>query len=390
LYVKSQITAPAASVVTVENNGLNDFKIARLFYENKLIEEVDHVGIATCIMNLVDYSGDISDTAASQLMWYPDTADSGQSQRYVYDEAGDRDKKFKDTDTDLKTFAARIKHSPNFNRGFLERLQLTKDNQIFCKFIPLKRLFRFCKEIDKVLKGEIRIVLEKNHLKNTLHATADGIYAYDILDLSLFIPEVEPSLDVLTTLEAQLSASQPTIYGWNPVQCFRSESENATSGTWRIVNSQHKVNAVYIAFSKVSRDNTFLRTNMIFDHNHLDSIQLRVNGKAYPFEEYRCNFAADQLDYSRVYSAFLAAGFKNQDDQGTCVSFKDFATLYPIIAFDLTKQEEDPWAAAQASEVEIRWRLSQVPEHYYIYAVVQNECKAEVHVLDKQIFLSVA
>src|SRR5687768_15847129 len=40
LYVKSRVHTPAGTTGTVSNNGLNDFKIARLFYENKLIEEI--------------------------------------------------------------------------------------------------------------------------------------------------------------------------------------------------------------------------------------------------------------------------------------------------------------------------------------------------------------
>src|SRR5688572_18415868 len=160
LYVKSRVNTPTGTIATVSNNGLNDFKIARLFYENKLLEEVDYVGIASTIMNLVEFSGDISDTQASQMMWYMDTADSASRQRYRYEEA-DRATTLKDSTKILETYVSLIKNNPTFNKGFFDRLQLTSGNQLFCKFIPLKRLFRFCQEVNKVLKGEIKIILEK-------------------------------------------------------------------------------------------------------------------------------------------------------------------------------------------------------------------------------------
>jgi len=386
LYVKAKVTAQGQNTVTVSNNGLNDFKLARLFYENKLIEEVDYVGITTTITNLVDFSGDISSTEASMLMWYPDTSDSANKDRFNYT-AADKATKVKDLDKSLEAFVDGIKQNSNFNRGFLERWQLTNGNKTFCKFIPLKRLFRFCRDVNKVLKGEIKIVLEKNRVQNILHANVDGGYGYDILDLSIFIPEVEPSLNVMATLESAMGSAHNTFYGWNAVNCYRSDIENSVTGTWRVVNSQHRVNGIYVVFTKTSRENSFLKSNMIFDNNALENIHCRVNGKQYPIEEYRCSFSPETLDYARIYAAFTSAGFK-MEDQGTCVSYKDFSLLYPVIYFDLSKQEDDPFSNLHTSEIEIRWRLKDFIENYYIYAVIQSERKAEVQVLDHQLFLS--
>ena len=386
LYVKSKIKNQGNSVVTVSNNGLNDFKLARLFYENKLIEEIDYVGITTTITNLVDFSGDISSSEASQLMWYMDTADSADKNRFTYTDA-DKGNKVKDHDKTVENRVQNIKVNSEFNHGFLERWQLTKADKTFSKFIPLKRLFRFCRDVNKVLKGEIRIVLEKNRIQNILHSAALGNFDYEIIDLSVWIPEVEPSLSVMATLESHMSGANSTFYGWNAVNCYRSDLENSTSGTWRVVNSQYKVNGIYVAFSKSSRENSLLKSNTIFDNNQLESIHCRVNGKQYPLEEYRSSFTPNTLDYARLYASFLSAGFKT-DDQGTCVSYKDFSLTYPVIYFDLTKQEDDPFSNLQTSEIEIRWRLKDFTENYFIYAVIQSERRAEVQVLNHQIYLT--
>ena len=50
LHIKSKVEGN--NIVTVSNNGINDFKTAQLFYENKEIERVDHVGITAMISNL--------------------------------------------------------------------------------------------------------------------------------------------------------------------------------------------------------------------------------------------------------------------------------------------------------------------------------------------------
>src|SRR5277367_171105 len=388
LYVKAIIKGHNNNYVTVTNNGLNDFKLARLFYENKLIEEINYVGIATTVTNLAEMSGDISSSEASQMMWYLDGADSAETHRFTY-EIADKAVKFKDLDKSITDVVRSIKHNPKFNEGFLQRYQLTNGDKAFCKFIPLKRLFRFCRDVNKVIKGEIKIVLEKNHQANILHSTVEGAdYAYEISDLSVWIPEVEPSLSVLATLEANLGQQNQTFYGWNAINCYLSGQENTASGTWRVVNSQNKVNGVWVVFSKAARENSFIKSNMIFDHNDLDSIHIRVNGRQYPLEEYRCSFETKSLNCARIYSAFLAgSGFK-PEEQGTSVSFKDYALLYPIIYFDLSKQEDEAYTGLAASELEVRWRLKKFTENYYLYAVVQSERKAEVNVLDHQIYLT--
>jgi hypothetical protein len=150
----------------LSNNGINDFDYVRLFYEVVLIEETNYVGVATLISNLIEFSGNVSDTSASQLCWYPDTADSADTSQYKYD-AQDKSEKNKDLDVDIKTIISKITNNSAFNKGYLERWLLTKDEKTITKFIPLSKIFRFVRDCNKVLNGKIRIELRKNRVKNT-------------------------------------------------------------------------------------------------------------------------------------------------------------------------------------------------------------------------------
>jgi hypothetical protein len=386
LHVKAKIENQGNNFVTVSNNGINDFRTAQLFYENKEIERIDNLGITTTICNLVDFSGDISDTVASQLFWYMDTNDSANKQRYIYDEAN-KDTKLKEADVGLANTLNKIKNNPSFNKGFLERWQLTKDGKLFEKFIPLSRIFRFCRDVEKVSNGEIMIKLDKNTDKNILHANVDSNYEYKINYLSLWIPEVEPSLVIQAALEKTLASNKSTVYGWNLVNGYRSTVQSSIDGTWRIVNTQNKVIGIYIIFSKASRQENFKNSLMIFDNMNLQSIHVDVNNKQFPTKPYETNFSPDNLNYMRLYTSFLDAGFKNIDE-GTCVSYKDFATLYPIIYFNLTKQEDELNLQSSSTEIMLNWRLGAVPtENYYVYAVVESEKVVNVSIIDKQIFI---
>jgi hypothetical protein len=94
-----------------------------------------------------------------------------------------------------KTIISKITNNSAFNKGYLERWLLTKDEKTITKFISLSKIFRFVRDCNKVLNGKIRIELRKNRVKNISHAKVDGNYDYEISDISLWIPIVKPSLE---------------------------------------------------------------------------------------------------------------------------------------------------------------------------------------------------
>src|SRR6185312_17145773 len=69
---------------TLTNNGFNLFQRAKYFVEDKEIEDIDNVGIATCVLNLVEFSDDYARSSAQNMWWYKDTADSTSTSRFLY------------------------------------------------------------------------------------------------------------------------------------------------------------------------------------------------------------------------------------------------------------------------------------------------------------------
>jgi hypothetical protein len=50
-----------------------------------MIEDIENVGIATTIMNLVDFSDDFARSIANNMFWYKDIADSTDTSEFLYD-----------------------------------------------------------------------------------------------------------------------------------------------------------------------------------------------------------------------------------------------------------------------------------------------------------------
>ena len=96
--------------------------------------------------------------------------------------------------------------------------------------------------------------------------------------------------------------------------------------------------------------------NMIFDNANLRRISCRINSMQYPEREFESNFYQENRDYSRSYMSFLEAVNKYQDSNTGCqLSAKDWASLYPIHRFDVSKHNDR--LKNSSADIEIRFNL---------------------------------
>jgi hypothetical protein len=134
------------------------------------------------------------------MFWFKDTADLAYTSRLIYDST-DKISKLKDSDVKLEYLTKKIKGNHNFNGGFLERWKLTKSSKQISLFLPLNRLFGFCKDINRVYRGlPHEIELERNLDYNVIHKSGADSFKFEISHLTWFVPFVTPSLTAMAKL----------------------------------------------------------------------------------------------------------------------------------------------------------------------------------------------
>ena len=368
---------------TLTNNGFNLFSSARYRIGDKEIESIDYVGIGTTVLNLVDFSDDFAKSAASNMFWYRDTADSAETNRFLYDE-NDKDTKIKESDVKLGDLVKKLKGNHNFNEGYLNRWILTKNSKLVSMFLPLNRLFGFCRDVNKVFKGlPHEIELERNLDDNIIHKLGANTYKFEITHLSWFVPVVIPSLTMLARLETSLASGASSLLYWESYNVYRTDIRNDKNAQLRITSTQHKPSHIYVVFQKTKRTENQNETNMVFDFMKLLKIQIKVGNKKVPDEPYSCD-----IDQSRVYTSLLSAGMKNiETDTGTQISYSDFTRLYPIFHFDLTAIEPSIFENSTTPEIIVNYTLEGTPEQYYVFCIVVNERKATIQAIDQKIYI---
>jgi hypothetical protein len=68
---------------------------------------------------------------------------------------------------------------------------------------------------------------------------------------------------------------------------------------------------------------------------------------------------------------------------------KDFCNLYLVVAFDVTKEnDENLFSKTKSSDLEVNWTLKDYQNvNYYIYAVVESQRIANMNIIDEKIYL---
>ena len=80
---------------------------------------------------------------------------------------------------------------------------------------------------------------------------------------------------------------------------------------------------------------------MVFDAGTLSRNSCWINSTRFPDRELDVSFAAASRNYGRAYLMFEEATSKyNDTDSGSQVSVEDYASLFPIFAFNVSHHRE--------------------------------------------------
>ena len=98
------------------------------------------------------------------------------------------------------------------------------------------------------------------------------------------------------------------------------------------------------------------------------------------------SFAAASRNYERAYMMFQETTSKyNDTDSGirSQVSVEDYASLFPIFAFNVSHHKER--RRGGSADIEIRWTLSaNFGEHYNTYALALSDRYLQLNRLNKK------
>ena len=382
--------------IALVNNGWSLFKTVEYQLDNHSVERIDNYApTASTILNLVQFSDDYGRSTATNMLWYRDTGNgSADASKFIgadtllpdgaNDNQGGNAAGGALKGIQVKNALARIGESSTYNLGFASRKAIGTGEKDVCMYLPISSILGSCKDIDTVFMGvKHSLLLTRASPNNYIHRR-NGVAAgmFHIKHLSWWIPKVRPSLKIQSHLESKLVKGHLRDLYFEQVRIYRNQfGATEVSPSWRVTtNSNEELPThVFVAIQAVGRDNNQEQNNQVFDNAKLKSMAVYINSERYPERELELDFSLPSRNYGRAYMMFQEAVQKYADvDSGSQLSAEDYASLYPIMHFDVSKHREK--LRNSAADIEIRWRLASRFEYppgtassYNVYCLVLSE-----------------
>ena len=276
------------------------------------------------------------------------------------------------------------------NIGFKIRqdyiIQKSNPKGSFSFKIPLKHIFGFCGDYDKVVYGlKHNLTLTRNDDNNAIFKTdaVDG-GGNDVLvngkvilsKISWFMPHVTPANKDKMELYKIIERKEKIPVGYRMIQCdSASIPEHSTSFSWRLsVKSSPEVpRFIIVGFQTVESGNQ--KTNpSIFDPVNVSNIYAMLNSVRYPTTDYNISFLNQK--FSRAYgdAAEFRSKFFNMDEliSNPNITPSDYKSIYPLFLFDVSKQSEK--LKYSTTDIQIKMFFSAgMPRNTQAYAVIISD-----------------
>ena len=343
--------------ITLTNNGIMYlFKRIRYDLSGQEIENIINPGQATTMLGLLKYPDDFSKSKGLNQLWYKDTTAGAVEdntgweirRRYIITNADNNAKK--------GTFSFKI---------------------------PLKHIFGFCEDYDKVVYGV------KHTLTLTRNSDNDAIFKgaidgggnpvdgkVEIKQISWFMPHVTPSDKYKMELYKIIERKEKIPVGYRMIQCDSATVPNATHFGWRLsVKSSPEVpRFIIVGFQNADKSNSQLTNPAVFDHKNVNNIYVMLNSVKYPTADYNITFLDKEI--GRIYgdAADFRSKFFNMDEliSNPNISPAEFLSLYPLFLFDVSKQSEK--LKYSTTDIQLRVIFNAAPGNgVQVYAVIISD-----------------
>ena len=309
--------------VTLTNNGIMHlFKRIRYDLSGQEIENIMNVGQATTMLGLLKYPDDFSKSKGLNQLWYKDTT----GEPSIDDNAG---------------FAVR--------QAYI--IRNSDPRGTFSFKIPLKHIFGFCEDYDKVVYGlKHNLTLTRNNDDNAIfradnYANGNPVPAgkIELKKISWFMPHVTPADKDKMELYKIIERNEKIPVGYRMIQCDSATIPQATDFSWRLsVKSSPEVLRFIIVGFQTNKSNDQLTNPSLFNNVRVSNIYVMLNSMRYPTTDYNISFLASK--YSRVYgdAVEFRSKFFNMDEliSNPGINPLEYKPFYSLFLFDVSKQSE--------------------------------------------------
>jgi hypothetical protein len=337
------------AIVALTHNGIMHL-FSQISYKlaDKDIESVNHPGQATTMLGMLKYPNDFQLAQGLNQLWYKDTAT-----------------------------AAHLTNNAGFGVRQQYLIQKPTTKGTFSFIIPLKHIFGYCEDYDKIVYGvkHTLTLVRRSDDDAIFRDNAAGAGKVRLSKLSWFMPEVIPSDLEKMQLYKTIESKALLTVAYRARQCESVSVPGTTTFSWPLGSqaAPEKPRYIIVGF-QTEKDGDQLKNPSIFDHCNVKNIYVELNTNRYPAVDYQLSFPNQQISRAYRDAATFSEKFYGMDELITQsnITPSDYKDLYPLMVFDVSKQSEK----LKASTVDIKIKATfneNVPAGTQAFAVVISD-----------------
>ena len=211
--------------------------------------------------------------------------------------------------------------------------------------IPLKHIFGFCEDYDKILYGMRQtLVLTRNNNNDAIfrvNAAANGKITLD--RISWYMPHVIPADKDKMELYKIIERKETIPVGYRMIQCINASVPQTTLFTWDLKSTEStEVPRFIIVGFQTNKSNNQRQNPAIFNNVGVKNIYATLNSRKYPATDYNISFPKQKISRPYGDAALFRSKFYNMDVLLSNFNFTpiEFTDLCPLFVFDVSKQSE--------------------------------------------------
>ena len=331
--------------VTLANDGITHlFSEMKYSINGQPIEDILNPAIGSIMLGILRYPYDFSKTEGLMQCWYEDNVDGQLSFGNEFTDKNDE-----------KFFVPGNNLGRKERRRFLFDSVRVVDQGKFSFCIPLKHIFGFCDDYDKVMYGvNHSLSLFRKGDDTAIHRSQNTLGVGNIDEKAKVIlqkvkwcvPHVKPSLEIYNSLTEKIGKGENVKIGFKSRKVDEKIVDSA-NWSWRVAvtSGNETPRFLILGFQSGKKDiqvggNDKTGNPSVFDHCNVDHIQVKMLGRLYPSQAEVLNF--HENNFSKAYKN--AANFRELYD-GTPDLFSHFGitpiqfkNIYPLYVFNVSNQ----------------------------------------------------
>jgi len=357
----------AADEITLINNAMM-YLFTSISYElgSTTLENINYPGHVTSMIGYLSYPDDFSTSSGLKCCWSKDTTDNANSSKYIASAAAPA--------------AGYIPgENPNYNQGFAVRKgHLFSSNPLGCfEFhIPLSHIFGFA-EYKRVIYGMThKLILRRGSDAQALYrggAAVDG--KVDITNISWWMQQIQMTPEYLTAMRSLVEQKVTIPLAFRVRTSEQIDVTQTQNFTWRlsVTGGVEKPRWINVGF-QTNRINTQQQNPAVFDNLNLKNAYVTLNSERYPMSDITTDF--NRNEYMKLYDMFdnFKKDYYGIDSLvgGTQVNVAAYKSLFPILVFDLRKQNEK--LKTGVTDIQVKFEFQAVvPAGTTAYAVIISD-----------------